>query len=77
MLSRLAADASGTSFAYACYHTARGDVDEALKWAARAADRNYMLTLIDLVRPFQKVLSKSFAWPALLHQLGLLPTAIG
>jgi len=52
---------------------ARGNIDEAVGWISKAAERHFMPTASFLVRPYEKFLSKSPAWPALLAQLGLEP----
>lgn len=64
---------AGIPLIQACYHVTSGNMDEAVKWIGKAAERNFMPTSSFLLRPYEKFLSKSQAWPALLAQLGLEP----
>lgn len=73
LLSHPLTDASGTPLVHACYYLASGSLDEAVRWMGEAAKRNFMPTSSFLVRTYEKFLSKSPAWPALLAQLGLEP----
>jgi len=73
LLSRPLPDASCTAVTQVCYHLVSGNIDEAVRWIGKAAERNFAPTSSFLVRPYEKFLSKSQAWPALLAQLGLEP----
>ena len=73
LLGRPPVHPAGTPVIYACYHLTRGNLDEAVRWIGKAAERNFMPASSFLLRPYEKFLSKSQAWPALLAQLGLEP----
>jgi Flp pilus assembly protein TadD len=65
--------ASRTAVSQVCYHLTSGNFDEAIRWIARAAETNFAPIASFLVRPYERFLSKSHAWPALLAELGLEP----
>jgi serine/threonine-protein kinase len=65
--------ASRTAVSQVCYHLTSGNFDEAIRWIARAAETNFAPIASFLVRPYERFLSKSHAWPALLTELGLEP----
>ncbi len=73
LLSRPPIDPAGVPVIHAYYHLASGNMDEAVSWFSKAAERNFQPVSSFLVRPYEKFLSKSPAWPALLAQLGLEP----
>jgi serine/threonine-protein kinase len=73
LLNGIHADSAGTPVVQACYHLANGRLDETIHWIAKATERNFMIALTFLIRPYEKFLSKSSAWPGLLAQLGLNP----
>lgn len=66
-------DASRTAVTQVGYHVASGKFDEAVRWIGKAAETNFAPTASFLVRPYEKFLSTSQAWPALLTELGLEP----
>ena len=73
LLSRPLPDASCTAVTQVYYHLVSGNIDEVVRWIGKAAEKNFAPTSGFLVRPYEKLLSKSQAWPALLAQLGLRP----
>ena len=73
VLNGLPADTPGIPVAHACYHLAGGNIEESVTWIGKAVVRNFILTSAFLIRPYEKFLSKSSAWPALLASLGLKP----
>jgi tetratricopeptide (TPR) repeat protein len=73
LLNGLRADSAGAPVAQACYHLANRRLDEAIEWIGKATERNFMIASSFLIRPYEKFLSKSPAWPGLLAQLGLNP----
>ena len=73
LLNGSGADSAGAPVAQACYHLANQRLDEAIQWIGKAAERNFMITLTFLIRPYEKFLAKSSAWTGLLGQLGLDP----
>jgi len=72
VLSRPPVHPAGTPLIHACYHLTSGNMDEAVRWFGRAAGRFMPISSV-LVRSYEKFLSKSPVWPALLAQLGLQP----
>lgn len=73
LLSHPLTHPSGTPVVYACYNLARGNFDEAVGWMGKAAEKYYQPVTSFLLREFERFLSKSPAFPALLAQLGLEP----
>ena len=74
-LAQLRDDAHGGPAGLALYHIARGDADQAVEWASKAVDQRYTIILITVLRPFEPLLSRSAAWPALLKKMNLLVSA--
>jgi serine/threonine-protein kinase len=75
LLQPLPAGSQRASVALACCHLALGEVDPAVECAGKAIDEGYPLTTFFFVRPFERLLRKSPAWPALLAKLNLSDVA--
>ena len=73
LLDGLHPDAHGTPVAQAYYHLAVGDLDPAVEWTRKAMEKRHFMLIPNFIRPYEKFLSKSPAWPGLLKQLGLEP----
>jgi serine/threonine-protein kinase len=72
-LTQLRGDPYGGPAGLAVFHAARGDVDQAVEWASKAVDERYTIFLVTFVRPFEPLLHRSAAWPALMKKMNLAP----
>ena len=73
LLEAIASDASGAPVAHALHQFVQGDVDGALEWAGRALERRNLMMISNFLRPFERLLSASPAWPAVLAKAKLRP----
>jgi tetratricopeptide (TPR) repeat protein len=73
LLDALPGNSSEAFIAHTLYHFVLGEIDSALERAGKALElRNFML-ISNLLRPFERKLSTSPAWPALLARARLAP----
>jgi len=70
-LAQLRDDAYGGPAGLTLHHIARGDADWAVEWASKAVDQRYTIILNTVLRPFEPLLRRSAAWPALLKKMNL------
>jgi tetratricopeptide (TPR) repeat protein len=63
----------GTSIALTYYHFVLGDIDSALAQAGKALEQRNFMLITNFLRPFEKRLSMSPAWPAVLAKARLTP----
>jgi len=72
LLDHLRSDAYGGPVGLSCYHLARGDRENAIEWAGRAADQRFTCLITWVIRSFEPQLRRSAAWPALLRKMNLV-----
>ena len=65
------AGSPGASVALACCHLVCRQVDRAVEQAGKALDEGYTMTTNMFIHPFERLLSQSPGWPALMLKLNL------
>jgi serine/threonine-protein kinase len=73
LLDALPGDSSEASIAHTFYHFVLGEIDSALEHAGKALEQRNFMLISNFLRPFERGLSKSPAWPAVLAKARLSP----
>ena len=71
LLAALQGDAYGGPVGLAVYFLARGEIEQAVEWSAKAAERRFPAFIPRLIRTFEPSLRHSPAWPAVLKKMNL------
>jgi hypothetical protein len=74
LLAKLRAHPHGANSGLTCYHLIRREFDAAGECALKAVDERIPSFLVVVVRPHERALRKSSAWPALLKKMKLPET---
>jgi hypothetical protein len=64
-------DAYGGPVGLAVYFLARGEIEQAVEWSAKAAEQRFPAFIPRLIRTFEPSLRRSAAWPAVLKKMNL------
>jgi tetratricopeptide (TPR) repeat protein len=73
LLDALPGDSSEALIAHTFYHFVLGDIDAALERAGKALEQRNFMLISNYLRPFERRLSGSPAWPAVLAKARLSP----
>ena len=71
LLAALQGDAYGGPVGLAVYFLARGEIEQAVEWSAKAAEHRFPAFIPRLIRTFEPSLRHSPAWPAVLKKMNL------
>ena len=71
LLAALQGDAYGGPVGLAVYFLARGEIEQAVEWSAKAAEQRFPAFIPRLIRPFEPSLRRSAAWPGVLKKMNL------
>ena len=71
LLVALRGDAYGGPVGLAVYFLARGEIEQAVEWSAKASDQRFPAFIPRLIRPFEPSLRRSAAWPGVLKNMNL------
>lgn len=71
LLAALQGDAYGGPVGLAVYSLARGEIEQAVEWSAKAAEQRFPAFIPRLIRTFEPSLRRSAAWPAVLKKMNL------
>jgi tetratricopeptide (TPR) repeat protein len=71
LLAKLRAHPHGANTGLTCYHLVRRDFDQAVQCALKAVDERLPSLIYLVVRPNERALRQSPAWPTLLKRLNL------
>ena len=64
-------DAYGGPVGLAVYYLARGKIEQAVEWSAKAAEQRFPAFIPRVIRAFEPSLRRSTAWPAVLKKMNL------
>jgi len=73
LVDALPGNSSEASIACTLYHFVLGEIDSALEHAGHALEQRNFMLISSFLRPFERGLSKSPAWPAVLAKARLTP----
>ena len=71
LLAALQGDAYGGPVGLAVYFLARGEIEHAVEWSAKAVDQRFPAFIPRLIRAFEPSLRRSPAWPGVLKRMNL------
>jgi len=71
LLVALRRDAYGGPVGLAVYYLARGEIEQAVEWSAKAVEQRFPAFITRLIRTFEPSLRRSPAWPAVLKKMNL------
>jgi serine/threonine-protein kinase len=71
LLAALQGDAYGGPVGLAVYFLARGEIEQAAEWSAKAAEQRFPAFIPRMIRAFEPSLRRSAAWPAVLKKMNL------
>lgn len=71
LLAALQGDAYGGPVGFVVYFLARGDIEKAVEWSAKAAGQRFPAFIPRLIRAFEPSLRRSPAWPGVLKKMNL------
>jgi eukaryotic-like serine/threonine-protein kinase len=71
LLVALQGDAYGGPVGLAVYFLARGEIEQAVEWSAKAVEQRFPAFIPRLIRAFEPSLRRSAAWPELLKKMNL------
>lgn len=71
LLAALQGDAYGGPVGLAVYFLARGEIEQAVEWSAKAAEQRLPAFIPRLIRAFEPSLRRSAAWPGVLRKMNL------
>jgi TolB-like protein/predicted Ser/Thr protein kinase len=71
LLAGLQRDAYGGPVGLAVYFLARGDIDQAVEWSAKAVEQRFPAFIPRVIRTFEPSLRHSAAWPDVLKKMNL------
>jgi eukaryotic-like serine/threonine-protein kinase len=75
LLVALRGDAYGGPVGLAVYFLARGEIEQAVEWSAKAAEQRFPAFIPRLIRAFEPSLRRSAAWPSVLKKMNLAETS--
>ena len=73
LLDALPGNSSEASIAHTFYHFVLGEIDSAVERAGTALEQRNFMLINNYLRPFERRLSRSPAWPAVLAKARLTP----
>ena len=73
LLATLRGDSYGGPIGFTVECLVRGDIDGAVGWVRKAADQRFPVFIGIVIRPFERVLRQSAAWPSVLKAMNLAP----
>jgi serine/threonine-protein kinase len=71
LLDGLRGDAYGGPVGLAVYSLARGEIEQAVEWSAKAIEQRFPAFIPRLIRAFEPSLRRSPAWPGVLKRMNL------
>ncbi len=71
LLVALRGDAYGGPVGLAVYYLARGDIEQAVEWSAKAVEQRFPAFIPRLIRTFEPSLRRSAAWPDVLKKMNV------
>jgi tetratricopeptide (TPR) repeat protein len=71
LLVALQGDAYGGPVGLAVYYLARGEIEQAVGWSAKAAEQRFPAFIPRLIRAFEPSLRRSAGWPDVLKKMNL------
>jgi len=71
LLVALQGDAYGGPVGLAVYYLARGEIEQAVEWSAKAVEQRFPAFIPRLIRTFEPSLRRSAAWPGVLKKMNL------
>jgi tetratricopeptide (TPR) repeat protein len=71
LLVALRGDAYGGPVGLAVYFLARGEIEQAVEWSAKAVEQRFPAFIPRMIRAFEPSLRRSAAWPDLLKKMNL------
>jgi len=71
LLVALRGDAYGGPVGLAVYSLARGEIEQAVEWSAKAVEQRFPAFIPRLIRTFEPSLRRSAAWPDVLKRMNL------
>jgi TolB-like protein/predicted Ser/Thr protein kinase len=71
LLAALQGDPYGGPVGLAVYFLARGEIEQAVEWSAKAAEQRFPAFIPRLIRTFEPSLRRSAAWPGVLKKMNL------
>jgi hypothetical protein len=71
LLVALRGDAYGGPVGLAVYFLARGEIEQAVEWSAKAVEQRFPAFINRLIRTFEPSLRGSAAWPGVLKKMNL------
>ena len=71
LLAALQADAYAGPVGLAVYFLARGDIESAAEWSAKAVEQRFPAFIPRVIRAFEPSLRRAAAWPAILKTMNL------
>jgi TolB-like protein/predicted Ser/Thr protein kinase len=71
LLVALRGDEYGGPVGLAVYYLARGELEQAVEWSAKAVEQRFPAFIPRLIRTFEPSLRRSAAWPAVLKKMNL------
>jgi eukaryotic-like serine/threonine-protein kinase len=71
LLMALRGDAYGGPVGLAVYFLARGEIEQAVEWSAKAVEQRFPAFIPRLIRTFEPSLRRSTAWPGVLKKMNL------
>jgi len=71
LLVALQGDAYAGPVGLAVYSLARGEIEQAVEWSAKAADQRFPAFIPRVIRAFEPSLRRSAAWPGVLKKINL------
>jgi serine/threonine-protein kinase len=71
LLVALQGDAYGGPVGLAVYFLARGEIEQAVEWLAKAAEQRFPALIPRVIRTFEPYLRRSTAWPGVLNRMNL------
>jgi tetratricopeptide (TPR) repeat protein len=71
LLDGLRGDAYGGPVGLAVYSLARGEIEQAVEWSAKAVEQRFPAFIPRLIRAFEPSLRRSAAWPGVLKKMNL------
>jgi TolB-like protein/predicted Ser/Thr protein kinase len=71
LLDGLRGDTYGGPVGLAVYFLARGEIEQAVEWSAKAVEQRFPALIPRLIRAFEPSLRRSAAWPSVLKKMNL------
>jgi tetratricopeptide (TPR) repeat protein len=71
LIGGLRGDAYGGPVGQAVYSLARGEIEQAVEWSAKAVEQRFPAFIPRVIRAFEPSLQRSAAWPDVLKKMNL------